>query len=109
MDVELSAPAFTSAYRVERAERIRVAAQPAPAATSTAPAQEPPALGSPGTNAAELQRQYVEAVSQLEQEYRARMQGANALQRLPLEGELKYKRFSLERDYREKLKKAQRP
>lgn len=109
VDVELSAPAFTSAYRVERAERIRVAAQPAPAATSTAPAQEPPALGRPVTNAAELQRQYVEAVSQLEQEYRARMQGANALQRLALEGELKYKRFSLERDYREKLKKAQRP
>lgn len=109
VDVELSAPAFTAAYRAERAERIRVAAQPAPASTPPAPVQEASTLGSPVSNAAELQRQYVEAVSQLEQEYRARMQGANALQRLALEGELKYKRYSLEREYREKLTKAQRP
>jgi hypothetical protein len=43
------------------------------------------------------------------QNYRAQMQGAGVFQRIKLEAELKYKKMTLEREFRENLKRAQRP
>jgi hypothetical protein len=110
-----SAPVFTRAYVLQRQERIAATAYaPAPAAPRE-PAPASPAgpsvapTAAPMLNMAELQRQHIEAMAALEQDYRTKMQGANAFQRIKLEAELKYKKVMLERELRDNLKRAQRP
>ncbi|MDZ7652132.1 MAG: hypothetical protein U5L03_05985 [Burkholderiaceae bacterium] len=119
-----SAPVFVEAYRRERSDRaINDAAARAeaerrpPAAPTPTPAGTPPTAGAPaapavpaaGANVAELQQQYIQAMAQLDQEYRTQLQqSSNPFTRAKLEVEFRIKRSQLEGEHRERLRNTTR-
>lgn len=111
-----SAPTWIESHRLGLTRQASPPAHgPAPVSEPATPPEQagkaapPEAAGSPqGPSVAELQQQHQRDLAQLEQAYEAQMKTANPLMRLKLEGELRFKRLQLEREHRERLKKAVR-
>jgi hypothetical protein len=130
-----SAPMFVETYRRERAERaLNQAAARAeaerpgrPPATAPAPTSDAPAAPmAPGTaaapaapaapaalpstaTAAELQQHHLQALIQLDQDYRAQLaQSSNPFTLTKIEIEFRVKRAQLEREHRDRLRTAPR-